>query len=289
MLIYQQNQNQTTLCRFLDRVLAIGSKTITINDNLDKKISLSQSPLRILSPFGNHVPFRTPFSAATPPFWPFSLLVPPWLILSSFHPFLPPLFSSSSLVSLGLLISRSLFLFPLFMASGSAPEVDPSSLLSPIGRLITDKRFHNLGIHAAIFRSWHFILSLEIEELLGNDYLFSFQDLESRNQILHLSPWTIKGHLLIVKPLVSGCLFSELDLSHTPIWVQVHGLPMTSSTVVEARAAGSRIGSVLEVDFRSSQKVWIIQFIRMKVEQGVTQPLILEFFSPSLGMRRLMA
>lgn len=164
------------------------------------------------------------------------------------------------------------------MASGSATEVDPSSLLSPIGRLITDKPFHNLGIHAAIFRSWHFILSLEIEELLGNDYLFSFQDLESRNQILHLSPWTIKGHLLIVKPLVSGCLFSELDLSHTPIWVQVHGLPMTSSTVVEARAAGSRIGSVLEVDFRSSQKVWIIQFIRMKVEQGVTQPLILKVF-----------
>lgn len=53
----------------------------------------------------------------------------------------------------------------------------------------------------------------------------------------------------------------EVDLSTIPLWVQVHGLPMGQTTKKMAEDGASRIGEVVEVDFRSSKVVWVTQFI----------------------------
>lgn len=43
---------------------------------------------------------------------------------------------------------------------------------------------------------------------------------------------------------------------------------------------GSRIGEVLEVDFRSQKAVWVTQFLRVKVLLRISNPLSPDFFLP---------
>lgn len=48
----------------------------------------------------------------------------------------------------------------------------------------------------------------------------------------------------------------------------------------DTTAASLCLGRVLKVDFRSKQKVWITQFIRVRVEFSVSRPLLPGFFLP---------
>lgn len=104
-----------------------------------------------------------------------------------------------------------------------------------------------------------------------------------KNWVLEQALWNIRGFPLILKPWQSSETLSEVDLSSFPLWVQIHGLPMGQTTRAVAFAAASRVGEVVEVDFRSSRKVWVTQIIRVKVLVAVDRPLCSGFFLPRLN------
>lgn len=56
-----------------------------------------------------------------------------------------------------------------------------------VGRLISDKPFNRVGIRVAIYRSWHFVNNLKMEEVDGNRFIFSFPFLVCRNRVLEQS------------------------------------------------------------------------------------------------------
>lgn len=102
--------------------------------------------------------------------------------------------------------------------------------LTLVGRIILDK---------PVFRSWYFVKNLEMEEVEGDRFIFSFSSSACRQRILDQAPWTIKGFPMVLKPWLEGETVFEVDLSTIPIWVQVHGLPMgQSSKPIVAWVAG---------------------------------------------------
>lgn len=149
-----------------------------------------------------------------------------------------------------------------------------------VRRLILDKPFNRAGIRVAIYSSWHFVNNLEMEEVEGDRYIFSFQSLSCRNRVLEQSPWNIRGFPLVLKTWKQGETMHEVDLSTIPLWVQVHGLPMGQTTMKMAEEAASWIGEVVDVDFRLSKVVWVTQFIRVKVLLDLSQPLPPGFMLP---------
>lgn len=90
-----------------------------------------------------------------------------------------------------------------------------------------------------IFRSWHFVPKLEVTEVEGSRFIFSFPSSHFRDRILDQSPWNIKGCLLVLKPWDSDESVEEVNPEITPLWIQVHGLPLNLSTKEEAFFAGS--------------------------------------------------
>lgn len=151
-----------------------------------------------------------------------------------------------------------------------------------VGKLISDKPFNKVGIRVAIFQAWHFIKNLEMEEVEGDRFIFSFPSMSCRQRVLEQAPWSFKGFPLLLKPLSPGETVHEVDLASFPVWVQVHGLPMGQSTKLMEETAARRAGKVVEVDFRSNKEVWVTQFIRVKVLIQVSQPLVSGFFFPRL-------
>lgn len=140
-----------------------------------------------------------------------------------------------------------------------SPSVDPEASLSAdcslVGRLITDRPIYKSGIRSSIFRSWHFIRQLEVEELDATRFIFGFPSIKFRDRIIQQSPWNIKGYLLVLKIWEVGDTIDEVDFSHSLFWFQIHGLPLGFSTKKEAELAVSRLGLILEIDFRSKRRV----------------------------------
>lgn len=62
-----------------------------------------------------------------------------------------------------------------------------------VGKLITDRPLHKLGVRLTIFKSFFFVKELEIEELKDNYFLFSFPSITALTCVLEQSPWNIKG------------------------------------------------------------------------------------------------
>lgn len=126
----------------------------------------------------------------------------------------------------------------------------------------------------AIFKSGYFVEDLEIEEIEDNCFCFTFPSMVTRAKVLEQSLWNIKGHILVLKPCITGATVSDLKLDCAPIWVQIHGFPMGCITRSLASVAGAKIGEVLEVDFRTQHRVLIGQFVPVKVLFDTTLPLI---------------
>lgn len=158
----------------------------------------------------------------------------------------------------------------LFGDSRSPLEGDVSALMEMtlVGRIIVDKPFNKVGLQVAIFRSWHFVPNLVMEEVEGDMFIFSFPSAACRQRVLDLAPWNIKGFPLVLKPWCQGETVHEVDLSKIPIWVQVHGLPLGQNTRQRVEWAARKIGEVMEVDFRSQRSVWVAQYTKAKVFAG---------------------
>lgn len=54
-------------------------------------------------------------------------------------------------------------------------ESSDASELCLVGKLLSDKPFNKTGIRGAIYRSWHFVRDLEMEETEEDRFIFSFQ------------------------------------------------------------------------------------------------------------------
>lgn len=89
-------------------------------------------------------------------------------------------------------------------------EAEHATSLVLVGKLITDKPLHKLGVHQTIFRSWFFVKDLEIEEVDANGFLFTFPIVTALERVLAQSPWNIKGHLLVLKKCPLGVVIADL-------------------------------------------------------------------------------
>lgn len=73
-----------------------------------------------------------------------------------------------------------------------------------VGKMISNKPFNKAGLRGPIYRAWHFVKDLVMEEVEGDRFFFTFPSVEVKRHILEQSPWNIKGFPLVLKPLAQG-------------------------------------------------------------------------------------
>ncbi|KAH7855032.1 hypothetical protein Vadar_020421 [Vaccinium darrowii] len=151
-----------------------------------------------------------------------------------------------------------------------------SSLNSSV--CLVGKILHGRTIKAHILANilsvaWRTRAPFHVDDWNNNVFLFRFEDVADRTNILQEGPWSIMNNLLSLKPLEDGMVVSELDFSFCPFWVQIHGLPVEKLSRANTEIIGRRLGKLLALEASPDGYCLSRGFLRVRVEINTSQPL----------------
>ncbi|KAJ4841947.1 hypothetical protein Tsubulata_049132, partial [Turnera subulata] len=142
-----------------------------------------------------------------------------------------------------------------------------------VGKLITLKWMSCHVLKSVVVRLWNLKNELEVKELDGNVFMFSFENKNERCKVIEGEQWIVLGSLLIVKEWSPDILVEEVDLSKATFWVQVKGLAPDQLNEENAASIASMVGDLVETDFTLKNGVCLNNIMKIKVRLDVSEPL----------------
>ncbi|KAL5747085.1 hypothetical protein ACOSQ2_024382 [Xanthoceras sorbifolium] len=124
--------------------------------------------------------------------------------------------------------------------------------LSLIGKIIANREINREAFRSIIPRIWKKKQEFSIE-LIGG-------------------PWCFDKHLIVLREAKGLGKVSEVDFSLTPLWIQMHNLPLACMSKEAGIFLGNFVGSVEEVDTGSSGS-YMGKYLRVRVEVDITKAL----------------
>lgn len=143
---------------------------------------------------------------------------------------------------------------------------------SLVGKVLSNKLINRDGFRAAIHQMWRTIRGVQIESLGGNKFIFHFGSTEDRRRVLYGGPWSFDRSLIVLTEPTGIGDISKLRFDHTPIWVQIHNIPIICMNKQTRQHLGSMIGSVIKVD-QGEDGDYLGTFIRVRIMLDISKPL----------------
>ena len=89
---------------------------------------------------------------------------------------------------------------------------------------------------------WKTIKVFEIRDMGDHRVMFVFPDAADVDRVLMGEPWTFDRHLVVLEKMNINDGFEDLSFNQTSFWVQVHDLPIRSSSLEVAMEIVSMMG-----------------------------------------------
>ncbi|KAL5801162.1 hypothetical protein ACOSQ3_032794 [Xanthoceras sorbifolium] len=140
------------------------------------------------------------------------------------------------------------------------------------GKLIANKEINREAFRSAMPRIWRTTKDLEIEAMGMNMFVFRFKCEWDRKRILEGGPWCFDKHLLVLREAHGIGKVSDIDFQFSPMWIQLHNIPLVCMSKDMGRSLGEMVGTVVDVDPGSSGDC-LGKFLRVKVRVDVEKPL----------------
>lgn len=156
-----------------------------------------------------------------------------------------------------------------------------------LGKIYTEKSLSKKVIKSMIKKGWGNPKGLSIVDISPNIFLFNFTDLETSNRILEKAPWNILGQVLILKQWNPQISVHEIDFTHAPYWIQIHGMPLEFFSKQNAAHTGSKIGEVIDVEDPFHGTTIKRSFLRVRVLLNTKNPLPAGFWIPRLHFPKI--
>jgi hypothetical protein len=103
-------------------------------------------------------------------------------------------------------------------------------------------------------------------------WLFEFSDALDKNWIMEGRPWSYDRRILVLNDFDGWTPPSQLDFSHSPIWVQVHDMPLLCMNKAMGTKIGDSLGKLLDVDVAGDGAEWG-RCLRIRVIMDLLKPL----------------
>ncbi|MBA0784670.1 hypothetical protein Gotri_025917, partial [Gossypium trilobum] len=113
---------------------------------------------------------------------------------------------------------------------------------------LTASIVHFPAMRSTMANLWHPVRGIQITDLGEKRYLFQFFHLMDLERVIKCSPWTFNNHLLILHKLRRGENPLQIPLIYSPLWVQVHDVPISFVSENLATQLGNFIGEFMEYD-----------------------------------------
>lgn len=154
--------------------------------------------------------------------------------------------------------------------SGETNEIKD---LCVVGKVLSNKPCHVSAVSNVCNIAWKTRASFSVVPWGNNIFLFRFEEAEDKDHILKDGPWSISNNLLILEPLEIGGTVEDVEFSHCPFWIQIHGLPVEKMTRANAELIGKRLGKLLAVETSHDGILLGRSFLRVRAAIKVSDPL----------------
>jgi hypothetical protein len=156
-----------------------------------------------------------------------------------------------------------------------------------IGKVLSLKPINTQIMRHTLAVSWSFAIPIVVESIDHNKFLLGVSDPAHLDTILNQVPWNIRGSLLLLKQWSPELAITEIELTHCPFWVQIHGLPRPNMALQNAIVIGKALGKILALENMDTSGHLRRQFLRVKVEIDTAQALKPGFHLPRPGKSAL--
>jgi hypothetical protein len=141
-----------------------------------------------------------------------------------------------------------------------------------VGRLGIPKKLNNEAFKAILLRIWRLAGRILFREIQENLCLFEFEDAEDKKKVMAGCPLSYDRTLLILYELDGKLSLTQMDFSCTPIWVQIHNMPLACMNQGVGNQIGNSLGKVEEVAVAEEGVGWG-RYLRVRVAINLFQPL----------------
>ncbi|GLT69909.1 hypothetical protein SLA2020_420210 [Shorea laevis] len=140
-----------------------------------------------------------------------------------------------------------------------------------VGKLGTEKRINREAFRSLLTRLWKPKGSVEFKEVQDHLWIFEFSDVLDKDKVLQGRPWQFDRYLLILHEFDGVTPPAQIVFSHSPFWIQLHGMPPICMNREVGTKIGSSLGEVMEVDVAGDGVEWG-RNLRIRVLIDVSQP-----------------
>jgi len=115
--------------------------------------------------------------------------------------------------------------------------------------------------------------NVKVSEIEEDLFLVEFDDERDKRKVLDMCPWNYEKNLVLLQEFEGDKVPKDLVLKWSPLWVQIHNLPLKSRTRETGLVIGASLGEVLEVDVMKSGVQWS-KYLRVRVKIDISRKLI---------------
>ncbi|KAI9084967.1 hypothetical protein K1719_032959 [Acacia pycnantha] len=101
------------------------------------------------------------------------------------------------------------------------------------------------AMESILRKVWNLQEGVDVIEINGNAFMFKFAEEGGYNRILRGRPWSINGSLLNLMERSRYKSCEEFEFSRSPVWIQMHHVPMEAMCLENTIRIGGHVGEVL--------------------------------------------
>jgi hypothetical protein len=158
------------------------------------------------------------------------------------------------------------------VVEGDVAEIREKSLNCLVGKLWTERPINKEAFQTVLSRLWRTVGQVIFRELQDNCWLFEFSGDSDKQRVLAGRPWSYDRFALVLKEFDGKIALSQMDFMHTPIWVQVHDMPLLCMNRGVGVKIGASLGTVEDVDVAGDGAGWG-RCLRLRVVINLGKPL----------------
>lgn len=109
-----------------------------------------------------------------------------------------------------------------------------------VGKIITTRLFRRFTLSEIVQKTWRLKARVQINKLSDNVFKFIFGNRAYKEFVFKSRPRSINGAILVLKKWSEDRVFSDISFELTMFFVQIHGLPLSSSMKERWKALGNK-------------------------------------------------
>jgi hypothetical protein len=141
-----------------------------------------------------------------------------------------------------------------------------------VGKVWAEKPVNKEAFRTMLSRIWRLVGRVVFKEIGDNLWLFEFSNGDDKRRVMEGRPWSYDRQALVLNDFDGKTTPSHMKFNHTPIWVQVHDMPLLCMTRGVGEKIGASMGELVEVDIAGDGAGWG-RSLRLRVVIDLSQPL----------------